>query len=120
MKTSILAVVLIVVIGAASLFLYTRHKNNASNNTTNTTETLRSMSLSEVAEHASASDCWLVIDNKVYDVTNFIPQHPGGSEIVRGCGQDATDLFNTQGGRGDGHSGLAQSMLADLQIGVVN
>lgn len=49
--------------------------------------------MDDVAKHNSEQDCWLVIDNKVYDVTSFIPVHPGGKEILEGCGKDATSLF---------------------------
>lgn len=48
---------------------------------------------SEVAEHGTANDCWLIIDRKVYEVTEFIPSHPGGKAILKGCGKDATQMF---------------------------
>ena len=41
----------------------------------------------DVAQHASASDCWIIIDGLVYDVTSFLSSHPGGKKIlVSGCG----------------------------------
>uniref|UniRef100_A0A8D2P7L3 Cytochrome b5 heme-binding domain-containing protein n=1 Tax=Zosterops lateralis melanops TaxID=1220523 RepID=A0A8D2P7L3_ZOSLA len=37
---------------------------------------------------------WLVIDRKVYDVTQFSRRHPGGSRVIgHYAGQDATDAF---------------------------
>ena len=30
----------------------------------------------EVLEHNTSEDCWIVIDNNVYDVTKFLVQHP--------------------------------------------
>ncbi len=73
-----------------------------------------------VALHNRASDCWLVINNKVYDVTKFLSQHPGGSEIiVPYCGGEASTAFNTQGGRGS-HSGMAVQNLNSLFIGNLN
>jgi cytochrome b involved in lipid metabolism len=36
----------------------------------------------EVAKHNKASDCYLVIDNIAYDVTKFLPEHPGGEEVM--------------------------------------
>lgn len=34
----------------------------------------------EVASHNTFESAWVIIDNKVYDVTQFIAKHPGGSE----------------------------------------
>lgn len=49
--------------------------------------------LADVALHNTASNCWMIINGKVYNVTAYIPQHPGGSAIVAFCGQDATQAF---------------------------
>jgi hypothetical protein len=38
--------------------------------------------LADVAKHNSATDCWMVINDKVYDVTSFIDEHPGGDVIL--------------------------------------
>ncbi|XP_066355843.1 cytochrome b5-like isoform X2 [Miscanthus floridulus] len=37
---------------------------------------------SEVALHASRKDCWVVIGGKVYDVTKFLEDHPGGEDVL--------------------------------------
>jgi L-lactate dehydrogenase (cytochrome) len=34
----------------------------------------------EVAKHSSLDDCWIVVNGKVYDLTKFAPNHPGGAE----------------------------------------
>ena len=36
----------------------------------------------EVAKHNTKESCWIVLDSKVYDVTSFLSQHPGGAVIV--------------------------------------
>lgn len=36
----------------------------------------------EVAEHASTDDLWVVLDGKVYDITSWLPQHPGGAAVL--------------------------------------
>ena len=42
----------------------------------------RQISVKEIASHNKATDTWIVVDNKVYDITEFAPEHPGGAESV--------------------------------------
>ncbi len=42
--------------------------------------------LSEVALHASAASCWVTFQGSVYDVTSFLPLHPGGSKLLLAAG----------------------------------
>ena len=45
----------------------------------------------EVALHKTPQDLWIIIDGKVYDVSNWIKRHPGGERILKNSGgQDAT------------------------------
>lgn len=45
----------------------------------------------EVATHNKPSDCWVIIDNIVYNVTEYWRVHPGGgSFILKYGGRDAT------------------------------
>jgi cytochrome b involved in lipid metabolism len=82
--------------------------------------------MSDVSQHNSKNDCWTAISGDVYDLTEFINRHPGGNEIVRACGIDATTLFNsrktTDGqsvGSGAPHSQTAREQLAQLKIGTL-
>lgn len=53
-----------------------------------------SFSAEEVAQHNTQTDCWVSIENQVYDLTEFIPAHSGGAgAIVGSCGKDATAGF---------------------------
>lgn len=52
--------------------------------------------VADAALHNMAGDCWMIIDGKVYNVTSFISQHPGGSAIIPFCGQDASQAFAGQ------------------------
>lgn len=81
-----------------------------------TTTDSSALTAENVATHNSASDCWMIINDVVYDVTDYISSHPGGSVITRGCGIDATTLFETQGGGGS-HSALADAQLTQYELG---
>ncbi len=89
--------------------------------------TVDSYSTAQVAEHSSEEDCWTIISGKVYDITSYIPRHPGGSTILAACGTDGTSLFTQRTtadgetvGSGTPHSSNANSALADFEIGVLD
>jgi cytochrome b involved in lipid metabolism len=75
--------------------------------------------LSEIAKHDNAEDCWLLIDDKIYDVTSFIAggKHGGGDAILEGCGINATELYKTRPmGSGTEHSEKAYGFLEGFFI----
>jgi len=91
------------------------NQNNSSgteNNTIIEEEEDLVFTIQEVAEHDKSSDCWQIINNKVYDITSYIPYHPGGSSITAYCGKDATSIFSSTG-----HSSRATALLAQYFIG---
>lgn len=52
------------------------------------------MSFDEVQKHTAEDDCWLVVEGKVYDLTEFLPDHPGGKKApLIYAGKDATEEF---------------------------
>ncbi|KAL8422768.1 hypothetical protein RB596_003163 [Gaeumannomyces avenae] len=49
----------------------------------------------EVAKHNSPESCWVILYGNVYDVTDFVPEHPGGSKIIlQLAGRDATEDYD--------------------------
>ncbi len=53
-----------------------------------------SYTLADVAQHATATDCWMVLNtNKVYNFTPFVTMHPGGSTMVPSCGKNGDPGF---------------------------
>ncbi|KAK8718258.1 hypothetical protein V6N13_045499 [Hibiscus sabdariffa] len=62
------------------------------------------------------TDCWLLISGKVYDVTQFLEEHPGGDEVLLAAsGKDATDDFEDVG-----HSDDARELMKKYCIGEVD
>ncbi|CCM00904.1 uncharacterized protein FIBRA_02950 [Fibroporia radiculosa] len=58
----------------------------------------QSYTLQEVGQHNTSRDarssCWVIISNRVYDVTDFLPEHPGGAKIIlKYAGRDATAAY---------------------------
>ncbi|KAE8145303.1 FMN-dependent dehydrogenase-domain-containing protein [Aspergillus avenaceus] len=53
------------------------------------------INLLEVAKHSSADSCWVVLHGRVYDVTDFLNDHPGGSAAIMAlAGKDATEVYD--------------------------
>jgi len=54
----------------------------------------RSFTVAEVAKHKDESSMYLIVDGGVYDITNFVHEHPGGDKILkRMAGKDASKQF---------------------------
>ncbi|EAS35584.3 cytochrome b5 [Coccidioides immitis RS] len=49
----------------------------------------------QVAEHKTADKgLYIIVDSSVYDITNFVDEHPGGAKILkRVAGKDASKQF---------------------------
>ncbi|MCJ1478367.1 hypothetical protein MMC13_007047 [Lambiella insularis] len=71
------------------------------------------LTYSDVAEHSSKKDLYLVVHDKVYNASTFVDEHPGGEEVLLDVGgQDATEAFEDVG-----HSDEARETLEGLLVG---
>ena len=96
----------------------TSPRNDTVSEATTTEEVaVKSYSLAEVALHDKPTDCWLVIEGKVINPTQFIAEgkHPN-DKILQGCGKDATLMFKNI----PKHSGpTPQEALKTYEIGIL-
>jgi 4-hydroxysphinganine ceramide fatty acyl 2-hydroxylase len=74
---------------------------------------------SQVAAHTSSDSCWIIYNNKVYNVSEFLADHPGGDDLILDyAGKDVTavmkDVLEHE------HSEAAYDILADYCIGTLD
>jgi L-lactate dehydrogenase (cytochrome) len=70
-----------------------------------------------VAKHNTAESCWVVLYGNVYDVTRFIPEHPGGSKVIlQLAGTDATEEYDPIHPPGI----LEENLKAEDKLGAIN
>lgn len=69
----------------------------------------------EVKKHTTKKDGWVIIHNKVLDITDFFDDHPGGRDVLLHlAGQDATEAFE-----GNNHSKMALKLMEKYIIGTL-
>ncbi|KAF4727362.1 hypothetical protein FOZ62_014146, partial [Perkinsus olseni] len=69
----------------------------------------------EVAKHNKKTDCWVVLHGGVYNVTDFLSEHPGGPGVIlSAAGKDVTDHYEEIG-----HSDFARRIAAEHKIGIL-
>ncbi|CAN6461698.1 unnamed protein product [Victoria cruziana] len=66
----------------------------------------------EVSRHNTRTDCWIIIKDKVYDVTSYVEEHPGGDAILTHAGDDSTEGFY-----GPQHATRVFDMIGDFYVG---
>lgn len=71
----------------------------------------------EIEKHDTESDCWIVVDGKVYDVTSVLAWHPGGKAAITSHAgkvhQGTSDEFASI------HDDFAYQKLKECVLGVV-
>ncbi|KAK4778007.1 hypothetical protein SAY87_018194 [Trapa incisa] len=66
----------------------------------------------EVSLHKKRDDCWIIIKDRVYDVTPYVEEHPGGDAILAHAGDDSTRGFY-----GPQHGTRVFDIIEDFYIG---
>ncbi|MFO0718451.1 MAG: cytochrome b5-like heme/steroid binding domain-containing protein [Candidatus Paceibacterota bacterium] len=110
-RNIIISVVILIVLAGGIIFTISSNGNDKQNpsaptSTTAptstpapTTQTASSFTMAQVQTHNSKTDCWSAINGKVYNLTSWIGQHPGGQgAILSICGKDGSPAFNDQHG----------------------
>ncbi|XP_044724617.1 cytochrome b5-like heme/Steroid binding domain-containing protein [Hirsutella rhossiliensis] len=78
--------------------------------------TLPTFTRAEVASHDSSASCYVTIGTKVYDVTDFVQDHPGGSDLIlEYAGKDVEDILKDVASHP--HSEAAYEVLDDSLMG---
>jgi len=73
----------------------------------------KTVTLEELKEHTSKDNLWVLLHGKVYDVSKFLDEHPGGDEVILAeKGTDATEAFEDVG-----HSDEARALLPPMLVG---
>ena len=73
--------------------------------------------LADVSKHKDSASCWSAINGGVYDLTSWIPQHPGGPQAILSiCGIDGSSRFNAR----HGGAALQAKILAGFKIGTLS
>jgi cytochrome b involved in lipid metabolism len=76
---------------------------------------MKSYTVEQVQVHNTANDCWIIVDGKVFDVTKFLSEHPGGKKVLlKKAGKDASKEFKTFH-----NASIMQRVGVPMQIGVI-
>ncbi|XP_024214727.1 cytochrome b5 [Halyomorpha halys] len=79
------------------------------------TPVLKEIPLKEVQLHDTYNDIWIILFNRVYDITSFLHEHPGGYEVIlEYAGRDASLAF-----LGAGHDAIPMSAIESYLIGIL-
>lgn len=80
-------------------------------------EALDPITLDELAEHDDAQSCWKAIHGRVYDITDYVPDHPTDEAVIlEWCGRESTEGWDNKR-PGVPHSPRAEAMLEEYLIG---
>lgn len=79
---------------------------------------LPTFTAAEVASHNTAKSCYVTSGRNVYDVTDFLEDHPGGGDLIlEYAGKDVADIMTDE--ISHEHTEAAYEILQDCHIGFV-
>lgn len=73
--------------------------------------------LEDVQIHNTPDDCWMIFEEKVYDLSEYIPSHDRFMDIREWCGMDMTEDFKSKAGEGVDHKSSTYALLDRYEIG---
>lgn len=73
--------------------------------------------IDEVSEHNTPSDCWVIFEDGIYDLTDYLNGHDVYLDIRDWCGTDMTQAFITKDDTGRDHKGSSYGLLEMYRIG---
>lgn len=77
---------------------------------------VRIYDVDDVSSHASSASCWMSYKGKVFDVTRFLADHPGGDDIMlKYAGQDVEKIMKDEAEHD--HSDSAYEIMDEYFIG---
>ncbi|KAG9514902.1 cytochrome b5 reductase-like protein, partial [Aureobasidium melanogenum] len=77
---------------------------------------LKEITQEEVKKHNKKDDLWIIVHGKVYDVTKYLEDHPGGApSLIEVAGQDATATFEDVGHSSDARETMGQFIIGNLE-----
>jgi cytochrome b involved in lipid metabolism len=98
----------------ASVLMSEPSQNSPSQGTHTAVAAEKSYSLATVRKHRTATDCWSAVNGGVYNLTQWIGKHPGGSSAILSlCGKNGSAAFNGQ----HGGSAKVAAVLKPYRIG---
>uniref|UniRef100_A0A1D1YBG7 Cytochrome b5 n=2 Tax=Anthurium amnicola TaxID=1678845 RepID=A0A1D1YBG7_9ARAE len=111
----VIVVTLLLGLLMAALFFTSRPRKNGDGivvQTLSTRKIFKKYTQAEVSLHNSRKDCWIIVKDKVYDVTPYVEEHPGGDAILRNAGGDSTEGFY-----GPQHATRVFDMIDEFYVG---
>lgn len=97
----VIGIIIILAVGGLAFYQYSNQPASTGGGDITTTggDTSQTFTLAQIASHKDAASCYTAINGKVYDLTKWVPLHPGGQEAILSiCGKDGSAAFNEQHG----------------------